>query len=154
MISSAVQDGNHPCPPETPPPGAGIGEAGGETASKGEEGNITGGTTPAVRDWRQAYHDRNIEACTCKRGLPNGKFAYKKPGPVRRRLKDAKEELYSNPGPHRLGHRLPHEFKKRFGSPSCRLLTSQWRQNWRGRDHASVVASRSRKRHLSYLKLN
>jgi C_GCAxxG_C_C family probable redox protein len=50
-------------------------------------------------------------------------------------LKVAREELYGNPGIYRLFNRLPNEFKKRFGSTQCRLLTAQWRKNWCCRDH-------------------
>lgn len=50
-------------------------------------------------------------------------------------LKAAREELYGNPGLYRLFNRLPNEFKKRFGSTQCRLLTAQWRKNWLCRDH-------------------
>ncbi len=51
-------------------------------------------------------------------------------------FKSAKEQLYGNPGLYRLFNRLPNEFKKRFGSTQCRLLTSQWRKTWLCRDHA------------------
>jgi C_GCAxxG_C_C family probable redox protein len=47
----------------------------------------------------------------------------------------ATEELYGNPGLYRLFNRLPNEFKQRFGSTQCRLLTSQWRKTWLCRDH-------------------
>ena len=30
---------------------------------------------------------------------------------------------------------MPNEFKQRFGSTQCRLLTSQWRKTWLCRDH-------------------
>ncbi len=49
--------------------------------------------------------------------------------------KAASEELYGTPGLYRLFNRLPNEFKKRFGSTQCRLLTSQWRKTWLCRDH-------------------
>ncbi len=49
--------------------------------------------------------------------------------------KVAKEELYGNPGLYRLFNHLPNEFKKRFGSTQCRLLTAQWRKNWLCKDH-------------------
>ena len=49
--------------------------------------------------------------------------------------KAATEELYGNPGLYRLFNRLPNEFKQRFGSTQCRLLTSQWRKTWLCRDH-------------------
>jgi C_GCAxxG_C_C family probable redox protein len=48
----------------------------------------------------------------------------------------AKEELYGHPGLYRLFNRLPNEFKQRFGSTQCRLLTSQWRKTWLCKDHA------------------
>jgi len=51
-------------------------------------------------------------------------------------FKSAKEQLYGTPGLYRLFNRLPNEFKKRFGSTQCRLLTSQWRKTWLCRDHA------------------
>jgi C_GCAxxG_C_C family probable redox protein len=44
--------------------------------------------------------------------------------------KAATEELYGTPGLYRLFNRLPNEFKQRFGSTQCRLLTSQWRKTW------------------------
>jgi C_GCAxxG_C_C family probable redox protein len=47
----------------------------------------------------------------------------------------AREELDGNPGLYRLFNRLPNEFKQRFGSTQCRLLTSQWRKTWHCRDH-------------------
>jgi C_GCAxxG_C_C family probable redox protein len=50
-------------------------------------------------------------------------------------FKASMEELYGNPGLYRLFNRLPNEFKQRFGSTQCRLLTSQWRQTWLCRDH-------------------
>lgn len=56
-------------------------------------------------------------------------------------FKAAKEELYGNPGFYRLFNRLPNEFKKRFGSTQCRLLTAQWRKNWLCRDHALFCRS-------------
>jgi C_GCAxxG_C_C family probable redox protein len=49
--------------------------------------------------------------------------------------KEATEELNGNPGLYRLFNRLPNEFKRRFGSTQCRLLTSQWRKTWLCRDH-------------------
>jgi len=49
--------------------------------------------------------------------------------------KAAGEELYGTPGLYRLFNRLPNEFKERFGSTQCRLLTSQWRKTWLCRDH-------------------
>jgi C_GCAxxG_C_C family probable redox protein len=49
--------------------------------------------------------------------------------------KAATEELYGNPGLYRLFNRLPNEFKQRFGSTQCRLLTSQWRKTWLGKEH-------------------
>ena len=49
--------------------------------------------------------------------------------------KAAKEELYGTPGLYRLFNRLPNEFKQRFGSTQCRLLTSQWRKTWLCKDH-------------------
>ena len=49
--------------------------------------------------------------------------------------KAATEELYGNPGLYRLFNRLPNEFKQRFGSTQCRLLTSQWRKTWLCKDH-------------------
>ena len=49
--------------------------------------------------------------------------------------KVATEELNGNPGLYRLFNRLPNEFKQRFGSTQCRLLTSQWRKTWLGKDH-------------------
>ena len=47
----------------------------------------------------------------------------------------ATEELNGNPGLYRLFNRLPNEFKQRFGSTQCRLLTSQWRKTWLGKEH-------------------
>jgi C_GCAxxG_C_C family probable redox protein len=49
--------------------------------------------------------------------------------------KAAGEELNGNPGLYRLFNRLPNEFKRRFGSTQCRLLTAQWRKTWLCRDH-------------------
>jgi C_GCAxxG_C_C family probable redox protein len=49
--------------------------------------------------------------------------------------KAAGEELNGNPGLYRLFNRLPNEFKQRFGSTQCRLLTSQWRKTWLSKDH-------------------
>ena len=43
--------------------------------------------------------------------------------------KAATEELHGTPGLYRLFNRLPNEFKQRFGSTQCRVLTSQWRTN-------------------------
>jgi C_GCAxxG_C_C family probable redox protein len=51
--------------------------------------------------------------------------------------KAATEELYGNPGLYRLFNRLPNEFKQRYGSTQCRMLTAQWRKsNWLCKDHA------------------
>ena len=47
----------------------------------------------------------------------------------------AREELHGTPGLYRLFNRLPNEFKQRFGSTQCRLLTSQWRKTWLCKDH-------------------
>ena len=47
----------------------------------------------------------------------------------------ATEELHGNPGLYRLFNRLPNEFKRRFGSTQCRLLTAQWKKTWLCRDH-------------------
>ena len=49
--------------------------------------------------------------------------------------KAAMEELHGTPGLYRLFNRLPNEFKQRFGSTQCRLLTSQWRKTWLCKDH-------------------
>jgi C_GCAxxG_C_C family probable redox protein len=49
--------------------------------------------------------------------------------------KAAGEELYGEPGLYRLFNRLPNEFKQRYGSTQCRLLTSQWRKTWLCKDH-------------------
>lgn len=49
--------------------------------------------------------------------------------------KAAREELHGDPGLYRLFNRLPNEFKQRFGSTQCRLLTSQWRQTWHSKEH-------------------
>ena len=49
--------------------------------------------------------------------------------------KAAREELHGNPGLYRLFNRLPNEFKQRFGSTQCRLLTSQWSKTWLCKDH-------------------
>jgi C_GCAxxG_C_C family probable redox protein len=49
--------------------------------------------------------------------------------------KAATEELYGTPGLYRLFNRLPNEFKQRFGSTQCRLLTSQWSKTWLCKDH-------------------
>ena len=51
-------------------------------------------------------------------------------------FKAAVDELYGNPGLYRLFNRLPNEFKRRYGSTQCRLLTSQWRKTWLCKDHA------------------
>jgi C_GCAxxG_C_C family probable redox protein len=50
-------------------------------------------------------------------------------------VRTAIEELEGTPGLYRLFNRLPNEFKRRFGSTQCRLLTSQWRHTWLCRDH-------------------
>jgi C_GCAxxG_C_C family probable redox protein len=47
----------------------------------------------------------------------------------------ATAELYGDPGLYRLFNRLPNEFKQRFGSTQCRLLTSQWRKTWLCKEH-------------------
>ncbi len=49
--------------------------------------------------------------------------------------KAANDELYGEPGLYRLFNRLPNEFKQRYGSTQCRLLTSQWRKTWLCKDH-------------------
>jgi hypothetical protein len=49
--------------------------------------------------------------------------------------RDAREELHATPGLYRQFNRLPNEFKQRFGSTQCRLLTSQWRKTWLGKEH-------------------
>jgi len=46
-----------------------------------------------------------------------------------------REQMVGTPGLYRLFNRLPNEFKKRFGSTQCRLLTSQWRKTWLCKDH-------------------
>jgi C_GCAxxG_C_C family probable redox protein len=51
--------------------------------------------------------------------------------------KASQEELYGEPGLYRLFNRVPNEFKARFGSTQCRLLTAQWRKSWLCRDHLS-----------------
>jgi C_GCAxxG_C_C family probable redox protein len=50
-------------------------------------------------------------------------------------FKAATEELYGTSGLYRLFNRLPNEFKQRFGSTQCRVLTSPWRQTWHCREH-------------------
>ena len=55
--------------------------------------------------------------------------------------KAAGEELYGTPGLYRLFNRLPNEFKQRFGSTQCRLLTSQWRQTWLCKEHLQFCRS-------------
>ncbi len=55
--------------------------------------------------------------------------------------KAATEELYGNPGLYRLFNRLPNEFKERFGATQCRLLTSQWRKTWLGKEHLCFAAT-------------
>ena len=49
--------------------------------------------------------------------------------------KAATEELHGTPGLYRLFNRLPNEFKQRFGSTQCRLLTSQWSKTWLCKEH-------------------
>lgn len=49
--------------------------------------------------------------------------------------KASNEQMLGSPGLYRLFNRLPNEFKKRFSSTQCRLLTAQWRKNWLCRDH-------------------
>lgn len=51
-------------------------------------------------------------------------------------FKTGKEELYGNPGLYRLFNRVPNEFKKRFGSTQCRVLTEKWHSDWNCRDRA------------------
>jgi C_GCAxxG_C_C family probable redox protein len=48
----------------------------------------------------------------------------------------SKEQMTGTPGLYRLFNRLPNEFKQRFGSTQCRMLTSQWRKAWLCKDHA------------------
>ncbi len=50
--------------------------------------------------------------------------------------KASKDEMGGNPGLYRLFNRLPVEFKQRYGSTQCRMLTAQWRKNhWLCKDH-------------------
>lgn len=56
-------------------------------------------------------------------------------------LQEGKEQMLGTPGLYRLFNHLPNEFKKRFGSTQCRLLTAQWRKNWLCRDHALFCRS-------------
>jgi C_GCAxxG_C_C family probable redox protein len=49
--------------------------------------------------------------------------------------KASTEEMDGEPGLYRLFNRLPNEFKLRFGSTQCRLLTSQWRKTWLCKEH-------------------
>src|SRR4030042_3170762 len=49
--------------------------------------------------------------------------------------KAAREELHGTPGLYRLFNWVPNEFKQRFGSTQCRLLTSPWRKTWLCKDH-------------------
>ncbi len=51
-------------------------------------------------------------------------------------FKAAVDELYGAPGLYRLFNRLPNEFRQRYGSTQCRMLTSQWRKTWLCKDHA------------------
>jgi len=51
-------------------------------------------------------------------------------------FKTGKEELYGNPGLYRLFNRLPNEFKQRFGSTQCRVLTEKWHQDWHCKERA------------------
>jgi C_GCAxxG_C_C family probable redox protein len=55
--------------------------------------------------------------------------------------KAATEVLYGEPGLYRLFNRLPNEFKQRYGSTQCRLLTSQWRKTWLCREHLQFCRS-------------
>lgn len=48
---------------------------------------------------------------------------------------ESKTELTGAPGLYRLFNRLPNEFRQRFGSTQCRLLTSQWRKTWACKEH-------------------
>jgi len=56
-------------------------------------------------------------------------------------LRDSKEQMLGNPGLYRLFNFLPNEFRKRFGSTQCRMLTGQWRKNWLCKDHALFCRS-------------
>ncbi len=51
-------------------------------------------------------------------------------------LAASKEQMLGTPGLYRLFNQLPNEFKKRFGSTQCRMLTGQWRKAWLCKDHA------------------
>jgi len=55
--------------------------------------------------------------------------------------KAAREELHGAPGLYRLFNRLPNEFKQRFGSTQCRVLTSQWRKTWLCKEHLQFCRS-------------
>ncbi len=48
----------------------------------------------------------------------------------------AKQELYGNPGLYRLFNRFPNEFKRRYGSTQCRVLTEKWQKEWLCKEHA------------------
>jgi C_GCAxxG_C_C family probable redox protein len=47
----------------------------------------------------------------------------------------AREEMHGEPGLYRLFNQLPNEFKRRFGSTQCRMLTAQWKKAWLCKDH-------------------
>jgi C_GCAxxG_C_C family probable redox protein len=47
----------------------------------------------------------------------------------------AREEMHGEPGLYRLFNQLPNEFKRRFGSTQCRMLTGQWKKSWLCKDH-------------------
>jgi C_GCAxxG_C_C family probable redox protein len=49
--------------------------------------------------------------------------------------KASDQDMYGDPGLYRLFNRLPNEFKQRFGSTQCRVLTGPWRHNWLCREH-------------------
>ena len=48
----------------------------------------------------------------------------------------SKEQMLGSPGLYRVFNRLPNEFKQRFGSTQCRILTGPWQNDWLCRDHA------------------
>jgi len=50
-------------------------------------------------------------------------------------LKASSEQMLGTPGLYKLFNRLPNEFKRRFGSTQCRVLTGPWQKNWLCRDH-------------------
>ena len=55
--------------------------------------------------------------------------------------KAAREELHGNPGLYRSSTACPTNSKSASAATQCRLLTSQWRKTWLGKDHLCFAAT-------------